>query len=187
MTFFGFHFYFHLFLKFWFHLQFVFNIDKPLGHGRFRRWRLVTKPQKSQHFFFSTESQKSADVVCCRKLPYWYRLALEVIILFNNCILGWANKSVFFYLWDIYRKPVEIFCLFLLFRYRETRQKCARSWASAVNLMKEYSEMTFAVSQAQQVCFHIVLQVPFFIADLLIPKLNFECNSLYGRFVFLAG
>uniref|UniRef100_A0A0N5ATD1 alpha-mannosidase n=1 Tax=Syphacia muris TaxID=451379 RepID=A0A0N5ATD1_9BILA len=37
-----------------------------------------------------------------------------------------------------------------LWRYEETRRKCARSWANVVSLMNDNCEMTFAISQAQQ-------------------------------------
>lgn len=37
-----------------------------------------------------------------------------------------------------------------LWRYDETKRKCARSWASTLLLMESYKKMTFAVSQAQQ-------------------------------------
>ncbi|VDK83362.1 unnamed protein product [Litomosoides sigmodontis] len=37
-----------------------------------------------------------------------------------------------------------------LWRYRETRRKCSRSWSSTLRLMEKYKNMTFVVSQAQQ-------------------------------------
>ncbi|VBB30952.1 unnamed protein product [Acanthocheilonema viteae] len=37
-----------------------------------------------------------------------------------------------------------------LWRYRETRRKCARSWSATLRLMKKYKRMKFVVSQAQQ-------------------------------------
>ncbi|VDM46288.1 unnamed protein product [Toxocara canis] len=37
-----------------------------------------------------------------------------------------------------------------LWRFEETKRKCARSWATTLSLMENNSKMTFAVSQAQQ-------------------------------------
>ncbi|VIO88100.1 Uncharacterized protein BM_BM9778 [Brugia malayi] len=37
-----------------------------------------------------------------------------------------------------------------LWRYRETRRKCARSWSATLRLMEKYKKMKFVVSQAQQ-------------------------------------
>uniref|UniRef100_A0A0R3S005 alpha-mannosidase n=1 Tax=Elaeophora elaphi TaxID=1147741 RepID=A0A0R3S005_9BILA len=37
-----------------------------------------------------------------------------------------------------------------LWRYRETRRKCARSWSATLRLMEKYKAMKFVVSQAQQ-------------------------------------
>ncbi|VDM99376.1 unnamed protein product [Thelazia callipaeda] len=37
-----------------------------------------------------------------------------------------------------------------LWRYQETRRKCARSWSAAIQLVKKFKNMTFVFSQAQQ-------------------------------------
>lgn len=61
-----------------------------------------------------------------------------------------------------------------LWNYAETKQKCARSWASQVKLMDEYPDFLFVCSQAQQFVW-LEKEYPcksFFYFSLLIYLLN---------------
>uniref|UniRef100_A0A915BXT3 alpha-mannosidase n=1 Tax=Parascaris univalens TaxID=6257 RepID=A0A915BXT3_PARUN len=73
-----------------------------------------------------------------------------------------------------------------LWRYEETKRKCARSWASALSLMENYATMTFAISQAQQLVW-LREQYPTLYEDMQDRALDGKLVGVGGSWVEMDG
>uniref|UniRef100_F1KSD2 Alpha-mannosidase 2C1 n=1 Tax=Ascaris suum TaxID=6253 RepID=F1KSD2_ASCSU len=73
-----------------------------------------------------------------------------------------------------------------LWRYEETKRKCARSWATTLSLMENYTAMTFAVSQAQQLVW-LREQYPTLYEDMQDRALDGKLVGVGGSWVEMDG